>query len=102
MLIAVMMAIRESRASTQEDSAGPFLARGLLVATWSYFLLNFAFFRFPWPWERWTNRTPNAVIFTTCALVLTLFAARRLGGRDHMILSKNRAELAENPKGVTL
>lgn len=42
-----------------------------LAATWLYFGLNFAVFRFPWPWAPWTSRTPNAVVFLLCALGLT-------------------------------
>jgi hypothetical protein len=43
----------------------------LLLATWTYFALNFAFFRFPWPWSDWTARTPNAMVFFFCAVGLT-------------------------------
>ncbi len=35
---------------------------------WFYFALNFAFFRFPWPWKPWTSRTPSAIIFIVYAL----------------------------------
>jgi hypothetical protein len=45
-----------------------------LVNVWMYFLLNFAYFRFPWPWAEWTARTPNGIIFTVCAVSLTLLA----------------------------
>jgi hypothetical protein len=44
----------------------------LLLNAWLYFGLNYAFFRFPWPWEKWTGRTPNAMAFTVCVLGLTL------------------------------
>ncbi|MGC9327815.1 MAG: hypothetical protein ACP5I1_09295 [Candidatus Hinthialibacter sp.] len=43
----------------------------LLLNAWMYFLLNYAFFRFPWPWAEWTGRTPNGIIFTICVLGLT-------------------------------
>jgi hypothetical protein len=58
-----------------------FARRALLVTTWLYFCLNFAFFRFPWPWSQWTSRTPNAMAFTICALGLTAgcLAAGRQG-----------------------
>ena len=29
---------------------------------------------FPWPWETWTGRTPNGLIFTVCAIGLTVLA----------------------------
>ena len=51
--------------------AGP----ALVLSTWLYFGLNFAFFRFPWPWDPWTGRTPNAIIFFVCAVGLTIAAA---------------------------
>ena len=43
----------------------------LLFNSWLYFGLNYAFFRFPWPWAEWTSRTPNGIIFTVCVLGLT-------------------------------
>lgn len=51
---------------------------GLLLTTWLYFTLNFAFFRLPWPWAAWTRRTPNGLIFLACALGLTIAAV--IGG----------------------
>ncbi len=48
--------------------------RALLFCTWMYFSLNYAFFDFPWPWEDWTGRTPNGLIFTVCAIGLTVLA----------------------------
>ena len=51
--------------------AGSWLGPVLLANTWLYFALNFAFFHFPWPWQTWTARTPNALIYTACALALT-------------------------------
>lgn len=53
-------------------SGRSFVRWALLFNTWLYFALNFAFFRFPWPWEQWTARTPNAMAFTICVLGLTL------------------------------
>lgn len=61
-----------SRAAAGE-SFGPLL----LVTSWLIFGLNFGFFRFPWPWETWTARTPNAVVFTVCLAGLTWVALRR-------------------------
>ncbi|MFN0171333.1 MAG: hypothetical protein ACKV22_33370 [Bryobacteraceae bacterium] len=55
----------------------------LLLSTWTYFLLNFAFFRYPWPWESWTGRTPNAIIFTVCAAGLTVLAS--MSGRRQAV-----------------
>jgi hypothetical protein len=51
-----------------------FVKEGLLLCTLIYFCLNFVFFRYPWPWDHWTGRTPSAIIFTVCAILLTAAA----------------------------
>ncbi len=59
-----------------------FARHALLFSAWLYLGLNFAFFRFPWPWAKWTARTPSALIFFACALGLTalvVLSARRPG-----------------------
>jgi hypothetical protein len=61
-------------ARRRAEVAQPFLTNGLLFCTWLYFALNFAFFRFPWPWQEWTARTPNALVFLVCAAGLTMIA----------------------------
>jgi len=54
---------------------GPEFTRGaLLICTWVYFLLNWAYFDYPWPWAEWTARTPNGIIFAVCAVGLTALA----------------------------
>jgi len=78
--VATAAAIAFSRHATQPNSARRFTRWALLLCTWLYFGLNFAFFRFPWPWHAWTGRTPNGMIFLVCALGLTsasLFYGRR-------------------------
>lgn len=57
------------------------LAGAVAFNTLLYFLLNNAFFRFPWPWQTWTARTPNALIYAVCTALL-LMAAWRSGTRD--------------------
>lgn len=70
------------------ESAGRFAAQGLLLTTWIYFLLNTIFFDFAWPWQTWTGRTPNQILFMLCALVITGFCLRALArGRDPMARS---------------
>ena len=63
-----------ARAETAERACHRFLPGALLITTWTYFSLNFAFFRFPWPWSEWTARTPNAVVYIVCAIGLTALA----------------------------
>lgn len=45
---------------------------------WINHLLNFCFFRFPWPWEPWTARTPNEIIFFIGAVIFTCFGVRAM------------------------
>ncbi len=58
-----------------------FARRALLINAWLYFGLNYAFFNFPWPWLKWTARTPNAIAFTVCVFGLTL-ACLTIGRSD--------------------
>jgi len=58
-------------------SSATWLGPVLLATTWLYFGLNFAFFRFPWPWQAWTARTPNGLVFSLCAVGLTWAALSR-------------------------
>lgn len=75
LLLALAITIHYAR--RRSDIAQPFLAGGLLFCTWLYFALNFAFFRYPWPWLKWTDRTPNALVFLVCAAGLTWLALSR-------------------------
>jgi hypothetical protein len=57
----------------QRGQSGQSFARwGLLIASWLYYALNFIFFRRPWPWDSPTARTPSAIVFAVCLLLLTL------------------------------
>lgn len=47
-----------------------FAAKALGATSLVYYGLNFAFFRFPWPWQQSTGRTPSLWIFTAQLLVL--------------------------------
>lgn len=65
------------------DTAEGFARPCLAIAAWLYFGLNFAFFRFPWPWEPWTARTPNAIIYTLCLIGLSWVALRTHSTKNH-------------------
>ena len=69
--IATVAAVWFARRAAAGQTGRDFLRPTLLLAVWLYFSLNFAFFRFPWPWADWTGRTPNGIIFTLCAIALT-------------------------------
>ncbi len=71
--LAVAMAVFLIKAADRLN-ARIFARWTLLFVTWLYFMLNFAFFEFPWPWNDWTGRTPSAMIFFVCAIGLTLAA----------------------------
>jgi hypothetical protein len=72
--VAAIALARRGRRPEGADAAG-FTRWSLLLTSWVYFALNFAFFRFPWPWEPPTRRTPSAIAFTACLAILTLAAA---------------------------
>jgi hypothetical protein len=65
------LALRFAQPARQLEPAKRYLKSALLLSTWLYFALNFAFFRYPWPWEPPTVRTPSVIIFTICAVGLT-------------------------------
>jgi hypothetical protein len=72
--LGIATAFWYSRRARQGMPTSEFARSALLLAVWLYFGLNFAFFRFPWPWTPWTARTPNALVFLVCALGLTWLA----------------------------
>ncbi len=51
-----------------------FTRYALLLNTWAYFFLNFAFYNFPWPWPDETGRGPTGIIYPVCAVGLTVMA----------------------------
>lgn len=50
----------------------------LMVPAWTFFLLNYAFFRYPFPWVEWTGRTPSGIVFTFCVAALTALVAVKI------------------------
>ncbi len=55
-----------------KKSTGTIAAVLLIFCSWIYFGLNFAFFKYPFPWNTWTARTPSNLIFTVCVTGLTI------------------------------
>jgi hypothetical protein len=76
LLLMASFAIWSALQDEKRQPGSLFVRRALLACTWVYFLLNYAFFRFPWPWAEWTSRTPNGIIFTVCVFGLTAMALR--------------------------
>ncbi|KAB2675241.1 MAG: hypothetical protein DVB31_00735 [Verrucomicrobia bacterium] len=77
--VTVWLALRWTRNGPGRPAVD-WLRPTLVTMAWLYFGLNLAFFRFPWPWAEWTARTPNALVFLACAIVVTLLAGRRRAG----------------------
>ena len=77
-LIATAVAVWFLRQAIRATSGREFARIALLVNVWIYFGLNYAFVRFPWPWQPWTTRTPNSLVFLVCAVGLTV-ACWRIG-----------------------
>lgn len=75
-LLTTAVALWFARSANRRLPAVEFARTALLINTWIYFALNFAFARFPWPWQAWTPRTPNTIIFFVCAIGLTAASLR--------------------------
>jgi len=97
LVVMLIMAMWLARRGEQGDSARRFAGVGLLSMTWLYFGLNFGFFRLPWPWSVWTGRTPSGIIFTVCALCLTVAAI--IYGRGPVRVT-NRPSVPDGPHAV--
>ncbi len=88
LLLATATAFWLFRRQQRGGTAHAFARIALLLTTWVYFWLNFAFFHYPWPWsprEDWTYRTPNGIIFAICAVGMTcaaLFSRGHVETRD--------------------
>jgi len=74
MLIATTIAVWFARRAKPSGEHPLFIRCALLFCVWVYHDLNFAFFSFPWPWEGWGGRHPNASIFFICMLGLSAVA----------------------------
>ena len=83
MLIAIIAALFYANRHRIHTLDPHFAGIALLITGWTFFLLNWAFFEYPWPWaENWTGRTPNGIIFTICILGLTTLVVNRLVPRS--------------------
>ena len=78
LFIACVTAIYFANPKRSQTNDRYYSAWSLIVASWIFFCLNFAFFEYPWPWQEWTGRTANGLIFTICLMSLTLAAIWKL------------------------
>ena len=73
--IALVLALWLKRAGNRGKNGRSYARWSLFYTAWVFFLLNFGFFNFSWPWkplEEWTGRTPNATLFAISLLGITL------------------------------
>lgn len=79
MIVSTWIALKHSclEETDRQGATMRYLKAQLLSVTWIYFLLNWAFFKFPWPWEPWTSRTPNGLFYLVAALALTWLAIKK-------------------------
>jgi hypothetical protein len=78
LVVASVAAFHAAWRAEVSSTTGNTLAGMLLLTTWGYFGLNYAFFRFPWPWAAWTSRTPNSLIFLIFAIGLSVLSLQHL------------------------
>ena len=82
LIVVTWFAIKLIHRADKKLNGDVFCRWTLIVCTILYFALNWAFFRFPWPWSDWTGRTPSGIIFIICAagiLLLTFYFEPRRG-----------------------
>jgi len=78
--ISVGAAIFFCRKHQGAEEGHLFAGIALVITGWSFFLLNWAVFNNPWPWQTWGTRHSSGFWFTVCIFVLTamvLFMKRR-------------------------
>ena len=97
-MLTTAVALWFARSANRRLPAPEFVRTALLINTWIYFALNFAFARFPWPWQAWTPRTPNAIVFFVCAIGLTAASLRSAHrGRFSLVYNFRRRSAQADP-----
>ena len=82
LMVVTWFAIKLIQQTDKKLNGDVFCRWTLIISTIFYFTLNWAFFKFPWPWSDWTGRTPSGIIFIICAaglLLLTFYFDPRRG-----------------------
>ena len=82
MMVVTWFAIRLIQRTDKKLNGDIFCRWTLIICTIFYFVLNWAIFRFPWPWSDWTGRTPSGIIFILCTggiLLLAIYFDPRRG-----------------------
>lgn len=77
--LSLAMAMWAGQDSRRNRDGHSFVRWSLLVATWTYFYLNFVFFGYPWPWKDPAGPLARGVIYLVAIIGLTLLA---LSSRD--------------------
>ncbi len=74
LVVVTLFAIKLIQPTDKRLNGDIFCRWTLIISTILYFVLNWAFFRFPWPCSDWTGRTPSGIIFIICAAGLLLLS----------------------------
>jgi len=82
MAVATGLAVWLCILSLRPAASAWWLTLPLVSTTLTFFLLNFAFFHYPFPWQPWTGRTPNAMVYVAATAVLLVTAAVSLRQRS--------------------
>jgi len=77
--------------SRRPAASARWLALPLVFTTLTFHLLNFAIFQFPWPWQSWTARTPNALVYAAASAVLLVLPLVSLRERPPAPVLDSRA-----------
>ena len=94
--ITTVLAQRLARAQSENSPAEIGLRTVLRLTVWMYFGLNFAFFKYPWPWQPWTTRTPNALFYLLAAVGITLLTCHQSVTRAEGKTQRHDAKVGNN------
>ena len=72
--LTIWFVIKQIKNSESNGDGSQFIRETMVYSTVFYFIMNWAIFRFPWPWAEWTGRTPSGIIFSMCAASIILLA----------------------------
>jgi len=72
MILISWFCLKLSRKQNDDTGGIKFIRYTLGINIIFYFVMNWAFFSWPWPWVDWTGRTPSGIIFIFCTISILL------------------------------
>ena len=72
MTISIIAALYFYKRHKAVEVDNAFSGVALMITGWSFFLLNWAIFNYPWPWQTWGGRHSNGFWFTVCMVALSV------------------------------